>query len=206
LFKKFSGVINFERQLVNYNLKNMFCPSCGQKQAREEIRFCSRCGFSFEIVVQLLDHNGYLPQSAEVNQQQKGWLMRRNGLKVALIWFLGLTLFCAPVFAAAGANRLPELFAALGVFGGLLIFVFSMLFLKKAPRSRNAEKFNLIRKMREKKAMRRAGNKNALPPQQSVPASAYIPPRNAGKTLDTFDLSPPGSVTEGTTKLLEQDK
>jgi hypothetical protein len=184
----------------------MFCPSCGQKQAREEIRFCSRCGFSFEIVVQLLDHSGYLPQLAEINKQQNSRLTRRNGLKFALFWFLALTLFLAPVAEAAGINRLPELFAALGVCGGLLIFVFSMLFLKKAPRSRNAEKFNLIRKMREKKAMRGADNKNALPPQQSVPASAYIPPRNAGKTLDTFDLSRPGSVTEGTTKLLEQDK
>jgi hypothetical protein len=206
LLEKFSGVINFERQFVNYNLKNMFCPSCGQKQASEEMRYCSRCGFSFEVVAQLLDHNGYLPQLEEASKQPNGRLSRSRGLKFALIWFLSFTLFFAPVFAAAGANRLPELFAALGVFGGLLIFVFSMLFLKKAPRRRNAEKFNPIRKMREKKAMRGAGYKNALPPQQSVPAAAYIPPQNAGKTLDTFDLSRPGSVTEGTTKLLEQDK
>jgi hypothetical protein len=184
----------------------MFCPSCSQKQASEETRFCSRCGFSFEIVAQLLDHNGYLPQLEEASKQPNGRLSRSRGLKFALIWFLSLTLFFAPVFAAAGANRLPELFAALGVFGGLLIFVFSMLFLKKAPRRRNAEQLTPIRNMSRSKTVRDAGNKNALPPQQSVPASDYIPPQNAGRTFDTYDLSRPGSVTEGTTKLLENDK
>jgi hypothetical protein len=184
----------------------MFCPSCGHEQANEEIRFCSRCGFSFEIVVRLLDHGGYLPQLEELNNQQNSRLTRSKGLKFALCWFLTLTLFFAPVSEALGINRLPELFAALGVCGGLLLLVFSFLFLKKAPRSPDDEQLNPIRKMRESRAARGAGDQNALPPQQSVPASAYVPPINSGRKLDTFDLIRPGSVTEGTTRLLEKDE
>ncbi|MDQ4120309.1 MAG: hypothetical protein M3209_02435 [Acidobacteriota bacterium] len=184
----------------------MFCPSCGQVQASEEIRFCSRCGFSMEIVAQLLHHSGYLPQLEEINKQQNSRFTRRNGLKFALFWFLTLTLFLAPVAEAAGINRLPELFAALGVCGGLLILVFSMLFLKKAPSSPKDEQLNPIRQVREPKAFRSAGNKNVLPPQQSVPASAYVPLVDTWKAPDTYDLNRPGSITEGTTQHLEKDK
>src|SRR5689334_22117728 len=28
----------------------MFCPKCGQEQASESVRFCSRCGFKLNIV------------------------------------------------------------------------------------------------------------------------------------------------------------
>jgi hypothetical protein len=184
----------------------MFCPSCGHEQVNEEIRFCSRCGFSFEIVGQLLDHNGYLPPELEqASKLQNSRFTRSMGMKIALIWFLGF-FFLAPVAQAARATSLAQMFAAMSIFGGLFILVFSLLFLKKAARNGNAEQLNPIRKMREPKTVSGTGNKNALPPQQSVPASAYIPPQNAGKTPDTFDLSRPGSVTEGTTKLLEKDK
>lgn len=184
----------------------MYCPSCGHEQANEEIRFCSRCGFSFEIVAQLLDHGGFLPQLEEFNKQKNTRLARKNGLKFALCWFLIFALFFAPVSEALGINRLPELFAALGICGGLLLLVFSFLFLKKAPPNPDDKQISSIRKMREPKSFRGAGNKNALPPVQSVTVSAYVPPMDSGKTPDTFDLSRPGSVTEGTTKLLEKDK
>ena len=45
---------------------------------------------------------------------------------------------------------------------------------------------------------------NALPPQQSIPTSGYIPP-NQGNWRDTNDLTP-NSIIDGTTKLLEKDK
>lgn len=182
----------------------MFCPNCGLEQASQEIRYCPRCGFSFEIVAQLLGHGGYLPQLAEFNEQPNRWLIRSNGLKLAVIWFLAFTFFLAPVFAAARIDGVPEFFAAVGVFGGLLIVVFSLIFLKKARRSLNVEQSKRTRKTRRLKAVR-GGNQNALPPQQSVPASAYVPPMDSWKAPDTYDLNRPGSVTEGTTQLLEKD-
>jgi hypothetical protein len=184
----------------------MFCPSCGHEQLNEEIRFCSRCGFSFEVVGQLLDHNGYLPpELEEASKRQNTRFTRSTGLKIALIWFLGLFLL-APVAQAARAAPLAQMFAALSIFGGLFILVFSFLFLKKAQRLPKAERLNPLRKMKEPIGMRGSGNKNVLPPQQTVPAAAYVQPPIAGKTLDTFDLKRPGSVTEGTTQLLEKEK
>lgn len=184
----------------------MFCPNCGQAPANQEIRFCPRCGFSFEFVVRLLSNGGRLPESELNGKQPRSRFTRRNGLKFALVWFLFFTLFLAPACAAADVEDAPEIFASLGVFGGLLIFVFSLLFLKKAASNSDVEQTNKFWKRREPNAFRGGANQNALPPQQSVPASAYVPPTNAHQTPDTFELNRPASVTEGTTKLLEQDK
>jgi hypothetical protein len=48
-----------------------------------------------------------------------------------------------------------------------------------------------------------AGQHQALPGQQSIPASAYAAPK-AGSWRDTNDLEP-SSVTESTTRLLEKE-
>lgn len=47
-------------------------------------------------------------------------------------------------------------------------------------------------------------NANALPPQSSMPASNYFTPA-AGNWRDTNDLQPT-SVTESTTRLLDEDE
>ena len=53
--------------------------------------------------------------------------------------------------------------------------------------------------------MRDLENRNALPPTQSVPASAYAPP--AGSWRDTNDRQKvPESVTDSTTKLLQKEE
>src|SRR6185437_1337170 len=39
----------------------MFCPQCGQQQINGIIRFCSRCGFPLDGVIQLLANGGSLP-------------------------------------------------------------------------------------------------------------------------------------------------
>ena len=39
----------------------MFCPQCGQQQVTGVIRFCSRCGFPLDGVIQLLNNGGMLP-------------------------------------------------------------------------------------------------------------------------------------------------
>ena len=39
----------------------MFCPQCGQRQISNEARFCSGCGFSLNVVSELLPTGGQLP-------------------------------------------------------------------------------------------------------------------------------------------------
>ena len=187
------------------NSKNMFCPRCGQEQKSEEIRFCSRCGFSFEVVAQVLATGGTLPQLIEVDEKQKGWFNRSNGWKFGLVWILVFFLL-ATVFAMARVDGFPEALAAFGFFGGLLITLFSFIFLKKSSRTSDSEQLNPAQKKRENAASQLKTSQNVLPPEQSIPASAYAPPVDLWKAPDTFELSQPGSVTEGTTKLLEKDE
>ena len=42
----------------------MFCPQCGQQQASDAARFCSRCGFQLAAVAGLLTTNGAAPGPA----------------------------------------------------------------------------------------------------------------------------------------------
>jgi predicted amidophosphoribosyltransferase len=39
----------------------MFCPQCGQQQVTGVVRFCSRCGFPLDGVIQLLSSGGIIP-------------------------------------------------------------------------------------------------------------------------------------------------
>ena len=39
----------------------MYCPQCGQQQLSDNLRFCSRCGFPLEVVLQILGTGGMLP-------------------------------------------------------------------------------------------------------------------------------------------------
>lgn len=184
----------------------MFCPRCAQEQVIEEIRYCSRCGFPLTLVAQVLAHGGTLPQLEEIYNKPKGRFTRSKGLKFGLAWFLILTFLIAPFLAIVGVDGLPEITAALGVFGGLLIILFSFIFLKKEPKTWNAEQLGQPQTAREYDALHGKTNQTALPPQQSIPTSAYVPPINSWKAPETSDLANPGSVTEGTTKLLEKEE
>jgi hypothetical protein len=53
-----------------------------------------------------------------------------------------------------------------------------------------------------------SGNRGqtALPPQMSQPVESYAPPAGSWKAPDTGEFAKPGSVTEGTTKLFNQEE
>ncbi|HSK71914.1 MAG TPA: zinc ribbon domain-containing protein [Pyrinomonadaceae bacterium] len=184
----------------------MFCPRCGQEQVSEETRFCSRCGFPLGLVAQVLGYGGSLPQLAEIYNKPKGWFTRSNGWKLGLAWFLILTFLFTPIFAIMGGDEIVAFTAVLGFMGGLLIILFSFMFLKKEPQTWDAEQLAPSQTARDYNALHGNASQNVLPPQQSVPTSAYVPPMNSWKAPDTGDLARPGSVTEGTTKLLNKDE
>jgi hypothetical protein len=181
----------------------MHCPRCGQQQVSEDTRFCSRCGFPLALVAEILLHGGALPQLANVQSPDKKLLTRNNGLKFGLAWFLGITFLLVPIAAIAGLGRLAPMFAVVGIIGGLLMMIFSLLFLENGPKifQSNAayQPANFL-----------GGNippQNALPPQQSQPVQDFMPPAAAHwKAPNTGELVRPHSVTEGTTKLLQKDE
>lgn len=178
----------------------MHCPSCGQQQVSNETKFCSRCGLPLGLVAELLVHGGFLPQLAELNKK-KTIFTKKNGVVLGVFWFIFLTMFSTAFFGIIGApDSLIGVAAITGVFGAMMIIIASLIFLRSskipaqflpqfipAPHSQGLY----------------GDDRNALPPQQSIPASAYTTP-SPGTWRDTNDLEPT-SVTEGTTKLLEKD-
>lgn len=182
----------------------MHCPRCGQQQLSEETKFCSKCGFQLTLVSELLIHGGYLPQLADL-YKKKTIYTRKNGLMLSLLWFVIFVPFLTSIFGAAlDIEFLGVAFALIGVFGSFMIFVASLVYLGKAPTHYDMQ-LNEPR-AGNAKSLHGSASHGALPPQQSQPVSSYLPPENIRKVADTGEFARPGSVTDGTTKLLKKDE
>ena len=180
----------------------MFCPQCGQQQMSAEIRFCSRCGLPLNLVSEVVAHGGTLPQLALMNQT-KNFRSRSSGLKFGLIWFLVLTFLLTPLFAVLDFDEIIPVTAILGFIGGILIMVFSLMFLENKPKNISNAANDQAAEPNQNYLRANAGA-NALPPQQTYPVSDYVQPQAGSWSANTEDLQPM-SVTEQTTKLLNED-
>ncbi|HEX8736531.1 MAG TPA: zinc ribbon domain-containing protein [Pyrinomonadaceae bacterium] len=182
----------------------MFCPTCGQRQISEDTSFCSKCGFLLTGVTQLIMNGGALPQVFQPSKGKKD-SPRRKGLKQGLFVFL-LAFLVVPLTAIltiATNTREPfavAIAAILLTVGGLLRMAYALMFESNEPYGMTLEENAL-------NAAQNFLGKNksaaALPPQQSIPTSTYVPP-TAGNWRDTNDLNATPNVTENTTKFLDE--
>ncbi len=180
----------------------MYCPRCGQEQVSSELRFCSRCGLPLNLVTEVVLNGGTLPQLAEL-YKPKGFFTRKNGLKLGLVWFLLMTFLVTPLLAIADGEEIVAFAAVLGFIGGILIMLFSLLFLKNESKDLSATGIN--KSINEPANFLGNASKNALPPSQTIPTSVYVPPPAGSWQSNTDDLQPT-SVTEETTKLLKKNE
>jgi len=178
----------------------MYCPKCSQQQVSEETKFCSRCGFPLGLVSEILAHGGFLPQLAELYKSKK-WLTKKNGVVFSLMWCIFFLLIMAPFWSIVNADELANVSVIIGIFGGLMWLIASLVFLKSASQGSftanelpNANVNNLYET-----------NQRVLPPTQSQPAQSYAPPANSWKAPNTGEFAQPRSVIEGTTKLLRKE-
>lgn len=183
----------------------MHCPRCGQQQISEDTRFCSRCGFALGLVSEILAHGGGLPQLADLHKKKKKFLMRKNGMKISLVWFLLFTFLLTPLAAVADLEEGVAVIAILGFCGGLLMMLFSWMFLESEPKFSQFESPYQTANYLSGNA---AAAQNALPPQQSQPAQDFVAPAaGAWKAPNTSELAAPrSSVTDSTTKLLRKEE
>lgn len=179
----------------------MHCPTCGQQQVSDETRFCSRCGFPLAGVAEVVANSGILP-AQKTSLTGTADSAKRRGIKQGFFIFL-LTFLIVPITAVISLALnlepfLPLISVILLGIGGLLRIAYAFMFESGLPNSSVAGTRSLPRT---------SDQPAALPPQQSIPASAYGPPR-AGSWRDTNDLQhqPPGSVTDTTTKLLQKEE
>ncbi|MBV8855703.1 MAG: zinc ribbon domain-containing protein [Acidobacteria bacterium] len=182
----------------------MFCPQCGQQQSSDAARFCSRCGFQLVAVSGLLATGGRGASSPEPGTVFEAVPVpaspKRKGVQFGGKLMLS-GMFLGPALAMLSELiRGPEELALLGVIvfmAGLFRLLYALLF-EDGPYRRTLQRQPAYVPQPQFAPPLAA---SALPPPQSQPAHAYVPPRP-----DTAELSYRPSVTEGTTKLLERER
>ncbi|HEY0079352.1 MAG TPA: zinc ribbon domain-containing protein [Pyrinomonadaceae bacterium] len=175
----------------------MFCPKCGQQQLSEEVRYCSRCGFALSGVVQLIAADGVHP-ALEAGEGKPGRSPRRRGIRQgALILFVAACLI--PLIEAL---HLEPVIATLLMVGFMRI-VYALIFqegsLRRKKTSGERELVYVPPPALAQKEMLQA-RAAVLPAARSVLVSSY---GQQQPRADTSEMSRPSSVTENTTKLLE---
>src|ERR1044071_5140388 len=117
----------------------MFCPQCGQQQVNGIIRFCSRCGFPLDGVIQLLANGGNLPayrspdEPVPVSPRKKG--VKQGGL---LLLSGAVIVPILAMFASFSNFVLPQMLAILAAIicfiGGPLRMFYAAVFEEGAPK------------------------------------------------------------------------
>lgn len=180
----------------------MHCPNCGQKQVSIDTRFCSRCGFQLAIVAELILNGGALPRLETIKKESDTWLTRKNGLVFSLLWFLIFVFLLTPLSAIADLGELPAFTAILGVFGGLILLLASLLLLKGPRRTQ----FALPQHFPPPASLYGTQSRGELESTWTPSAQDYVSGTPGDiRVPDTGELVHPGSVTENTTKLLRKE-
>jgi hypothetical protein len=183
----------------------MYCPRCGEQQSSGNLRFCSKCGLPLGLVSEVVSNDGTLPY-LESKLKKKTLFSRKNGVFLSIFWFIFFVPFGAAFWGVLGIEELSGVSAIFGVFSSMLILLFTLFFLGKSPQdSLNQEIIKNNNTIPQNLSGQQA-QQNALPSQQTEAAQDFVAPPTAGwQTYDTGDLVQPGSVTEGTTKLLKKE-
>jgi hypothetical protein len=177
----------------------MYCPNCGQQQISEEMRFCSRCGLALSGLGDWLASGGVpakpgLPTKRsnedeldELSPRRKG--MRRAGKVMFFSGVLGVVFLAISLIVDEGALMFVPMTV---LFVGIVMMLYSVLFSPKtAPISNKAAPaFTLDA----------SSARGSLPPAATTAGPGINRPQ-----VRTNELAQPPSVTEHTTRLLDNE-
>jgi hypothetical protein len=155
------------------------------------VRFCPGCGFQLSVVAELLSTNGTLITRA-AEARKKVALMRRKGVRVGAkllflsLFLLPLAILLSVVFDSPGPFTLPFIVFLLGSAKVLYTLLFGA-----------HDHFEMPASLHALNASKRRFD---LPAPQSTPI-----PINDCKRVETAEMVRPPSVTEHTTRLLDDD-
>jgi hypothetical protein len=182
----------------------MFCPQCGQQQASGVVRFCSRCGFPLDGVIQLLANGGMVPiyrasdEPVQISPRKKG--VKQGGLLILSGALIVPILAMFDSFAHGGSAFLQILAALAAIIcfiGGPLRMLYAGLFEEGAPKL--VRSYGPPVPMHVPQQFGPHGQAPALPPPPARAPNSWRPRPN------TAELANPPSVTENTTRLLEKE-
>jgi endogenous inhibitor of DNA gyrase (YacG/DUF329 family) len=176
-------------QLKSSSRGFMYCPNCGQQQISEEMRFCSRCGLALSGLAEWLA-GGRVPAKQVDDKQVTALSPRRKGMRrAAKVMFFSAVLF--PIFLAMsiGVNDGgPMAIPFIVFFVGLVLMLYARLFSDKtAPAPKQV-------------AQTSTTTRGSLPPAANIPMPDF-----GRQQVRTNELAQPPSVTENTTRLLDNE-
>jgi hypothetical protein len=179
----------------------MFCPQCGQQQISGETRFCSRCGFPLGGVLSLLATGG-IPAQLETSATPKKLSPRSRGYRQgALMLLIGCVL--TPILGILTDIGFPEIIVAITAvicfMGGFARMIYARIFEEKTAQQATGPNLQTyVPPVAHTQFGPGGAQPSALPPQRSVPALGWR------KQNDTAEVVAPPSVTENTTRLLDE--
>lgn len=176
----------------------MFCPRCGQ-QAAEEVRFCSRCGLPLDAAAELVEAGGLRDAELVQGQVNVGLTPRQRGTRKGLMVVAGGVLFFVLValLTTFKEDFFPFLIlAGLITTAGFMRLLYGLLLEEHAPTRKLPPRAATDPTLRLAREEARVAE---LPPARTVPANAY-----AKQDAQTADMAAPRSVTESTTRLLDE--
>ena len=171
----------------------MYCPNCGQQQISDEMRFCSRCGLALSGLVEWLAA-GRLPAKRVEDEQVAATSPRRKGMRrAAKVMFFSAVLFPIFLVISLAVDEGGPMVIPFGVFFiGLVLMLYARLFsAKTAP---------LPNQIAQTSALDPSAARASLPPAANIPMPGF-----GRQQVRTNELAQPPSVTESTTRLLDND-
>jgi endogenous inhibitor of DNA gyrase (YacG/DUF329 family) len=171
----------------------MFCPKCGQQQISDTTRFCSRCGLPIDGLADWLAGGAFLARRDEpvgpkpISHKRKG--IRRGG-KILFLSFALLPLFLGMAISENVGEPLIVPFTIFAI--GLATLLYYVIFGEDSVPVKKERKLPY--------AIRSAFSNPPLPPATNTWSSPA-----PGQRVRTAELVQPPSVTENTTRLLDDE-
>lgn len=175
----------------------MYCPNCGQQQASNEMRFCSRCGLALSGLADWLAGDRIVstatpavPATAPATLPSP---RRKNIRRAAKMMFFSGAIFPIFLMIALAENEEGAMLVPFFLFFiSLAWMLYARLFSDPNPRvDTRATKTTHLTPMPAR---------SSLPPASTIPISDM-----RGPQLRTNELAQPPSVTENTTRFLDKE-
>jgi hypothetical protein len=170
----------------------MYCPNCGQQQISEEMRFCSRCGLALSGLAEWMA-GGMLVTRADETRALSPSSRRKAIRRAGKLMFFSVALFVVAMALSVAIDEPgPLIFPALLFFASLVWMLYSRLFMDHTPPTLN--------KVAQPLAFGPMPARASLSPPTNVPMPDF-----GRQQVRTNELVQAPSVTEHTTRLLDQD-
>lgn len=179
----------------------MYCPKCSQQQVSDEVRFCSRCGFSLTAMRELVASGGILAEreaGAQGGQLSPAFRGVRKGVWLMLA-SLPLALVAGLLTAIDDGFAVLILLPVLCFVAGFVRLLYGTFIEERKPQLKNDSS-----QPRVASVMPAQPGTAARSPE--LPAARVPPIEDFGEQrIVTAEMVQPPSVTEKTTRLLDEE-